>query len=276
MKILVPFDFSKESVNALELAKELAENLDTEIKILHALNYPKFEYFNTVVGEELIEKLKSKAKADIDELLHKMHFNKSRIEVEISKDKAAAAIIKSTYDNELLYTIIGKKEQVIPKKVGSTTRDIIRYARGAVICVKNKVTLRDFNDLLVITDFSNTPIKASGRIKTIQELNQSKITFLYVNTKENWMSTEKILEKKNAFCKTHNFINTKLEIIDAESLEMGVAHLMRREKFDLVGIKIRLFENNYDIVNTHLSIERMLHNIDTPVLSYTHRPEVFN
>lgn len=276
MKLLVPFDFSEEAVHALKLAKELADALHSEVKILHALNYPKFPYNNTVEGKEFGSALTKKAKEAIDYTLRELHIDNNNIKVEISNNKVASSIITSTYDNELQYTVIGRKEHVIPKKVGSTTRDILRYAKGSIISVQKDASLNNIKNILMITDFSNTPIKAIGKIKTIQELSGAQITCLYVNTKQDWATTEDIQKRKQDFCKTHSLTNTTLEIVNDNSLEEGIAYITRAKTFDFIGLTIKLFEDNADIINTHLSIERMLHNINIPLMSYAYKPAIFN
>lgn len=271
MKILVPFDFSTESLHALKLAKEMSSNLNLDITIFHSLEFPEFPYNQTKDMEQIKNALTHEAELEIKKVLTKEFDSDNGIEVIVNEANASSGIIKSTYSRDIIYTIIGSKKRMVPEKVGSTTSDIIRFAHGAVINVKHGLNLSAINNILFVTDFSNTPSKLIQNIKLIQSVTKAKITFLYVNTRENWMSTQETIKRKKEFCKVHDLNDTMLQIVNDENLEKGVFNTTKNGLFDLIGIRINLLEGNLDLVDTHLSVERIMDNIDIPVLSYTHR-----
>lgn len=271
MKILVPFDFSKESINALKLAKDLAQELNLDIKVFHSLGCPKFPYNQTEEEERHKNNLLNKAEQETEKVLRQIFTDIDKIDIEVSDVSPSAGIIKCTYDRDVLYTIVGSKKQVIPDKVGSTTRNIVRHAQGAIISVTDRLTLNSIKNILLVTDFTNTPVNTIHSIKLIQKITNAKITLLYVNTKQEWASTDETNKQKEDFCKIHGLINTELEIINDENLEKGIFNMTKSAQFDLLGIRIKLLEGKLDLVNTHLSVERIMDNIAIPVLSYTHR-----
>lgn len=274
MKVSVPFDFSQESVNALKLGKQLAAKLDLNLKLVHSLGLEDYPYYKTEEADRLKKIVFSNAESEIDKALREASIDPNEIEISIRDGRPAPLIIRTSQEHEVLFTVIGRKESKIPEQVGSTTRDIIRYATGSVLSAKKETTFDSIKNILFITDFDKTPITAVGNIRRIQEVNNAKLKFLYVNTKDVWQSTRDTKDQWREFCKIHNLRDTELEIINDESMEKGVLYHMRNNPVDLVAIKIQRSYGKLDLFDSHLSAERIMDHTDIPVLTYVKNPFV--
>lgn len=270
MKILVPFDFSEEALHSLGLGSEMANQLNYKLKILHCLNLPDFSYgdpgkikaFRKDLSQEAMISLKSIIKGLNDRLVD--------VDIEINEGSASANILKATFERDIRYTIMGFKKRMIPDKIGSTTRDLLRYANGSILCLKNELPLKSIKNILLVTDFTGVPAKAMENINLLQKLNNARLDLLYINTRENWLSTKDTHNKMKVFCKTHDLKNTALDIVNDETVELGVLDKLMTTKVDLIAIKINKSSDKIHITDTHLSAERIIENTDIPVLTYAH------
>ncbi|WP_299535652.1 universal stress protein [Ulvibacterium sp.] len=268
MKVSVPFDFSKEAVNALKLGKQLATNLGLNLKLIHSLGLEDYPYYKTEEADRLKEIVFANAKSEVNKALEEVSINPNDIEISIKDGRPAPLIISTSQEREVLFTVIGRKASKVPQQVGSTTRDIMRYATGSVLSTRKETNFDDIKNILFITDFDNTPITAVGNLRKIQEINNAKLKVLYVNTKDVWQSTHETMDQWKEFCKIHNLTDTELEIINDESMEKGVLYHMRNNPVDLVAIKIQRSYGKLDLFDSHLSAERIMDHTDIPVLTY--------
>lgn len=269
MKILVPFDFSKESINALRLGKGMASKLKVGLKVIHSLGIPDYPYYNTKEISRFQELVMENAKTELQKELETIFTDPSEIELEISAGKPASHIIQNTQDRSTMATVLGRKQQKLPDSIGSTTRDIIRYSEDAIISVSEEFDFDHIKEMLFVTDFEPTPVDALSTIKLIQKANNANLSLLYVNTKENWQSTAETKKRMEKFCKIHGLVNAQLKIVNDESLEKGVLDLLKSTAVDLIAIKINSATGKLDIVETHLSAERIMDHTNIPVLTYS-------
>ncbi|UOY08271.1 universal stress protein [Muricauda sp. SCSIO 64092] len=270
MKVLVPFDFSEESTNALRLGKELAGKLGVDLKVFHSLGMPNFLYSVSEKMDSLKESLLTVAELELNKVLNELFDNPKNIEVEICEGSTSSRILKNTYDKDVFLTILGRKDQVIPNKVGSTTRDVIRYANGSVISIKEKLAVKSIKNILVVTDFSSTPINAMYAVKKIQKINNAQLKLLNVNTMEDWSSTKEVIVKMKEFCKIHSLTNVDLQVINDNTFEQGVLNELKANSYNLMAIRIVRPESNINLPEERVGIERLMDNTNVPIMTYAH------
>lgn len=269
MKILVPFDFSQESINALKLGKEMSAKLKLDLKVIHSLGISDYPYYKTEEADRLKEIVLANAKSEMAKVLKGFFIDPNAIELEIADGKASPHIIRTSREREIIFTVLGRKDQHIPDRIGSTTRDIIRYANNSVIGISKELRFDTLKDILFVTDFEPTPVNALSTVKMIQKVNNAALKLLYVNTRENWQSTLETKKRMEEFCKLHGLANADLEIINDDSLEKGVLNHIKSTPVDLIAIRINSSYGKLDIMDTHLSAERIMDHSETPILTYS-------
>lgn len=272
-KILVPYDFSKESEYSLKLGREIASRLGYNLKVLHCLDFPKYPYFESekfqTIEKLLKEEVTEKVISDVDGLLGPV--DNIEINIDIVVGPASLNILKAASYKDVQFTCMGYKEQRIPNKIGSTTRDILRFAKSSVLSLKKEVALESIKNILVVTDFNNTPIGAMENLKTIQRLNNSKLVLLYVNTRENWLTTKETKKNMKLFCEIHDLNPVNLEIIDDDTIVSGVLSGLSTGPYDLIALKLNGLSGENKINDLHLMGEVLLESTDIPILTYAHQ-----
>ncbi len=268
MKILVPFDFSQEAIYAVQFGEQIANETSATLKVIHCLNLPDYPYHRSESAKSLLKILALDAESSVINQLKQILT--SPPDVEIREGSASSVILKENLENDIRYTMMGYKEQNVPEKIGSTTRNILRFAQGSVFSIKRKLELRSIADILIVTDFQQTPVSSVANVKLIQELTGARVKVLYVNSRDNWLTSAETYNRMDDFCKVHNLQNAALDIINDRTLEAGVLHAISRSKVDLIALKIHQGNNTLNSRETHLSAEKIIDNTDTPVMTFAH------
>jgi len=131
MKVLVPIDFSKKSLNALEYAKKFAK----EIMVLHVLDINLLEEIYPYVASryETFEKFLEEKKREAEEKLSKIEASKKIIKV----GSPWKEIIKTAEEENVDLIVISPQKREIEERVlGGTTIKVIWHSTKPVLIVK--------------------------------------------------------------------------------------------------------------------------------------------
>ena len=237
-KVLVPYDFSLEARHALKLGREVAAVLGYRLKVLHCLDFPQYPYLDFDSVRPLEKTLIDAATKTLVDDLDRMFGSLQDLEIDIVSGSASSNILDATFDHDVNYTFMGYKDREIPEHLGSTTRDILRFANGSVMSLKKEVSLDSINHILLVTDFQNTSVRAMENLKLIKKITKAEMTLLYVNTRENWLSTKETKRAMKQFCEIHDIQQAKLEIINDSNVVSGTLNGLLNNPYDLVALKL--------------------------------------
>ncbi|MAU14235.1 universal stress protein [Muricauda ruestringensis] len=269
-KVLVPYDFSLEARHALKLGREVAAVLGYRLKVLHCLDFPQYPYLDFDSVRPLEKTLIDAATKTLVDDLDRMFGSLQDLEIDIVSGSASSNILDATFDHDVNYTFMGYKDREIPEHLGSTTRDILRFANGSVMSLKKEVSLDSINHILLVTDFQNTSVRAMENLKLIKKITKAEMTLLYVNTRENWLSTKETKRAMKQFCEIHDIQQAKLEIINDSNVVSGTLNGLLNNPYDLVALKLNALSDEKRFNDLHLMGEMLLENTNTPILTYVH------
>lgn len=138
-KILVPVDFSEQSLIALGQSYNLAREYDAKILLLYVIDD------SGIVSKLLTAKHLSSMKKDIQNRLHKLAeetIKKSKIEVDtmVAKGKVYEKIIEVADMVNALMIIMGHdgRKKLHARFIGSNALSVVREAKCPVITIKGK------------------------------------------------------------------------------------------------------------------------------------------
>lgn len=269
-KILVPYDFSQEAKYSLKLGKDIAARLGYKLKVLHCLDFPGYPYLGSDSIKSVERTLIGEGTSAVIDDITKMFGSMEGLEVDIVSGSASSNILNATFDKEVSYTFMGYKNRQIPNHIGSTTRDILRFAKGSVMSLKKEVSLESIKHILVVTDFFNTAAKAIENLKLIQRITKAKLTFVYVNTRESWLTTKETKRSMKHFSEIHGLGEANLEIVNDDTIVSGVLNGLLTSSYDLIALKLNGLSDTKKINDLHLMGEVLLECTDIPILTYVH------
>lgn len=227
MKILVPVDFSDQSLLAVKTAKAVASAQKGEVVLLHMLDIPNF------YGTDIIRELNTDesffmmkgAKEKMKEFESKIQCEDIDIRTEIRLDNTYAGIIDFAEEIAADYILMGSHGASGLKEVfvGSNTEKVVRRSKIPVICIKDYQEDLQFNNVVFASNFYKESDTVLPYLKQLVHDFNCKIHLLRVNTERDFETTwysKKVMEDfvKEAELETECTIN----IYNDDSVESGI------------------------------------------------------
>jgi nucleotide-binding universal stress UspA family protein len=135
--ILVPLDFSKQSIIALEQSYNLARLSGSEIVLLHVVreNNAVFGLFSEKEQKDMMLRLKNK----LDDFARKaMEQSQLEINTILTRGKVVDQIIETAEHLDAQFIIMGthRPENIMKRIIGSTALRVIKEAKCPVISIE--------------------------------------------------------------------------------------------------------------------------------------------
>lgn len=240
--IIVPTDFSKQAQIALEYAIELSKKMLANVHVLHAIEHPAHEHFDTFadgyggagMGDVFMLKLIEKSTKDLEELKNK--YKEAEIEVHLKMTSTIEyEIISFSKKHNADLIIMGSKgtSSISEEIIGSNTEKVVRNAHCPVLTVKEKGST-SMDNLVFASDFNNVNDKVVEKVKMYQEIFQSKLHLLRVCTPHNFENTRVIEERMLTVAEKHDLNNYELHTYNDFYEEDGIANFTSFHDYDLV------------------------------------------
>ncbi|MBL0048754.1 MAG: universal stress protein [Bacteroidetes bacterium] len=164
-QILVPTDFSEQSVAAFYQSCRIAQLYDAEITLLHVIEDENSSQhlFEVSSQEALFQKIDNKLKQFVEA---ELGISKKIVYCRIEIGKVADQIIKTQKQHNSNMIVMGFNEikSNQNKHIGSNAMEVIKQAPCQVVTVKNKINSGDFKSIILPIDlskaFSQKVIKA--------------------------------------------------------------------------------------------------------------------
>jgi len=266
IKILLPTDFSKASINAIEYAFNFASGSNAKFIFYHS-----FIPFNSALSgtpeynrKEII-KVEQELKIRIEKLKFKMNgkFPDVAIEICIVKGAETRQIISYSKKNKIDFIIMGTTGASGLKEIiiGSVTVDIIAKSECPVLAVPSNFKYKSIQKMLMPTNYALHDLIALKFLFQFSVTKNAAIHILHINPKGK--PSVKDAELMEAFKKT---INSSLKKRNKEfSLHQGtdaqwcISSLVKKEKIDLTVMTT---------VKRKSFIDRFFHSSLTKKLAY--------
>ena len=189
-KVLVPVDFSDTSLQALNIACQLAVRMEASVSILHAypiiaydLPVSEYAFVTPVVDQEKIEReLTDRMRQLKDNLLQQPHFAHLQISTRYSPGAAIPVILEVAKEEETDLIVMGTTGAGGWKEItiGSNTERVIRHAPCQILVVPGAVREFKIERVLVPTTLQPDQLKVFEAVKSWQDVFGFDVEALYV------------------------------------------------------------------------------------------------
>ncbi|SEI88224.1 Nucleotide-binding universal stress protein, UspA family [Cyclobacterium xiamenense] len=245
--ILVPFDFSEEAENAFQLAQDIAAKASCKLKLVHVIEIPTTQHFNTMgevnMEENFIDKiymvdLVEKRKKQFKELEEAHAVKSYDFSTTISYGNPYAGISSEITEIKADLVIMGSKgssglEELL---IGSNTEKVVRLSKCPVITVKAPVKADQLKTIVFASDFGEDSKKVIKELKDLQELLRAKIRLVKVNTPNSFEKSKTSLEKIKAFIKENDLENVQIDIYNGDTEEEGIIEFADEVDADIIAM----------------------------------------
>lgn len=245
--ILVPTDFSKTARLAVEVAADVAKRTEAELILLHVIEAPSETSLNITGEVDLSEpwedkiftmKLIERSKKQMARLFHELRDNGLKVKQEMRMGSAFYGIREIIAGHMVDLVVMGtegrsKIEEMI---IGSNTEKVIRQAKCPVLTVHQKPVTTDFKNIVYATAMAKNEKVFSGIIRCTQELYDSTVHLLRINTPGNFQRDVVIRKYMQDFAKKLQLKNFTINIFNDLTEEEGIIYFADSVNADLIAM----------------------------------------
>ncbi len=258
MKIIVPIDFSENSIKALEFAISMADKKHGEITLVHVIEVV-YDFASQAAiavdsmvkdGEKLLKEITEKYKASnvaIDYLI--LEGNTSISVARIADEINATLIVMGTQGAS------GIKKALI----GTTTVNLIKEANCPVLVVPAKANVGEIRKVTLALEFANHEEKFIDWIVDMSRRWELNLEILHVQTVKGFKEQLSILGIEGFLQKKYPDLQVKIHTFYAESASQGL-DLYLQEHDNMILVMCHEHKNLWDqIVQKSQSIQMAYH-----------------
>lgn len=245
--ILVPTDFSETAQWAVELAADVAKRAEAELILLHVIEEPSETSFNVTGEVDLSEawedkiftmKLIERSKKQMESLVHELRENGLKVKQEIRMGTAFYGIRDIIADHMVDLVVMGtegrsKIEEMI---IGSNTEKVIRHGKSPVLTVHKKPATTNFSNIVYATAMARDEKVFSSVVRSTQELYNSTIHLLRINTPGNFQRDVVSRKYMRDFAKKLQLKNFTINIFNDLTEEEGIIYFADSVNADLIAM----------------------------------------
>ena len=268
--LVVPFDFSSYSLEALKTAEKISAK--THARILCVAVIPSEIDWDLLPSEaqakhpDLIEE-REEALAILPDYIRKVAPAKAPIEAVVKIGVPYEQILRVAEHNRADMIVLGAygKGFVEGKFVGSTLQKVIRGASCPVLAVKKALDGNSFRKLAFATVFDQAGKVAFEKILPLARSFKTSIHFLFVNTPEHFTTSMESDKKMAEFAKGHEQFVIHRHVFNHTDSANGILEFCEEKAIDLIALvsSNRKASSSYLIGNT----ETVIFNCEYGVLS---------
>jgi nucleotide-binding universal stress UspA family protein len=246
-RILVPTDFSKPAMIAVEVAADIARKAGTELTLLHVIEEDVGNSIN-VEGqvdadsgwEEKIYTMKliEKAKKQMAKLAEDPKLEGVKVRQELRVGSPYHGMNKIITEKKVDLVVMGTSgrsdfEQMI---IGSNTEKVVRRANCPVLTVHNKPASKDFKEIVYATSMDKEEEVFSRIVRTTQKLYDATIHLVRINTPGNFQRDVVVKKYMLDFAKKLQLKNYTLNVFNDVSEEEGIIYFADSINADLIAM----------------------------------------
>ena len=245
-KILVPFDFSEVSMNALKFATQMTRQAEAcELILLNVIEHPTPSSFKTMgvtdydpLENIYMKKLMESVKGKLEELLNGSDFEEiaatyklkignpyHEISAEISEENADLVVMGTSGASGL--------EEYL---VGSNAERVVRMATCPVITMQEPANVAEINDIVFASNFHDVKPNFVDHILKLQYLFDAELKIVKINTPANFTTTRHDQEVMDDFVKRFDIKNCSTAIYNYTNEEDGIVAYAEDIDADMIAL----------------------------------------
>lgn len=257
--ILVPINFSKCSLNALEAAVKLSNKQNDRITLFHVL-----DVVNTIIK-------------DIDALREENYKKLQRIavgfnidpKIEIVKGLPAEEIVKSLNTGKFSICIMGTHERhgILSELVGTESMRVMQGTNIPLIIIPGDVKLTNIDRIAFATDFQKLKnLNILNHLKQLCLACDAKLHLLNINESDKSLTPQVASEALQLHQYLFDVDHTFAFSSDKDPIE-GMMNYMRANDVDLLAVMPRNHSFFHSVFNDSVT-ERLALHLEVPMFSF--------
>lgn len=258
MKLIVPIDFSENSIKALEFAIFMADKKHGEITLVHVVEVV-YDFASQAAialdtmfndGEKLLKKL-----------IVKYEVSGVKMDYKITEGVASISVARIADEMGVSLIVMGTQGASGIKKalIGTTTVNLIREANCPVLVVPALAKVAEINKVTLALEFANHEEKFIDWIISMSEKWGLGFEILHVQTSQGFKEELAILGMEGYLQKKYPGLKAKIHTFYAENASEGL-DLYMQEQENMILVMCHEHRNLWDqIIHKSKSLQMAYH-----------------
>lgn len=246
-KILVPVDFSKPAMLAVEVGADIARKAGAQLILLHVIEEISGESINVqgqvdvgsgwedkVFTIKLIERAKKQmAKLQEDPRVEGV---KVKAELRMGTPYHGMNAIITEHKVDLVVMGTSGRSELEDMIIGSNTEKVVRTSHCPVLTVHSKPASKDFKNIVYATAMDKDEEVFSRIVRATQKLYDSTIHLVRINTPGNFQRDLVVKKYMNDFAKKLQLKNFTINVFNDISEEEGIIYFADSIDADMIAM----------------------------------------
>ena len=274
-KVLVPVDFSEESVNAFRFAVDLAAKSGGTIGLLHVIALPVLHDAPLIslqgLRKPLIDELKTLATERLIRLVDEFNGEGVKVQVQVLISHHIHRTITDLIKQENFdIVVMGTKgvSGIREWMVGSNAEKIVRTSPVPVVAVKQYTPVRQIKNIV----FPNTLDTENQedlvmKVKALQNFFQARLHIIWINTPTVFKPDRVIREQLKAFAQRYMLKDYTINVFNYSNEEAGILEYTRQNNGDLIAMGTQGLKGLAHLLSGSIA-EDVVNHVEYPVWTY--------
>lgn len=239
-RILIPTDFSTFSDEALKVAAQIARKHNSEIILLHMLEFPHQSSDAIGSGKTIPEIMlfKNKALSNLEKLMDSEYLKGINVSQAIELKKVHDGVLDSCEKNNIDLIVMGSHgtsgfDELL---VGSNAEKVVRLSKVPVLVVKKEAKEFKAKNFVFASDFSKETRKPFRKMLEFAKTFDSNLYLVMICTPNSFKSTHDAEKIMRDFISNFDIENYSSHIYNDTNIEKGIINFSKSVDADLIGL----------------------------------------
>lgn len=277
-KILVPCDFSSQSVNAFRVALDLARMSNGEVHLVNVVELPVMH--DTVLmpvlsfEETLLKELKEKAERQFEKLKHKYAEGFAEVVASVLYGNPSVTLLRYIEERDIDLVVMGTKgaSGVREALIGSNTEKMVRRSPVPVMTIKKFVDVTAIKNIVFPSTLQSDHDDLVEKVKALQSFFNATLHIVFINTPTNFTRDTITTKRLDSFVKKFRIENYTSNIFNDPYEESGVINFTHSIGADMIAMGTHGRKGLAHILSGSLT-EDVVNHVDCPTWSYMIRKD---
>jgi len=246
--IILPTDFSNESIQTIKNAKILAAKLDKSIRLLYIIDYSRYANLyqepmevNTVPFapalqelQEIGEELYRKHEEEIKNIIHP----EIEVNYEIKPGVFPHVIVQESNDKDTYMIVLskGNEDGFLTRFFDNTNEEIMSEAACPVLIMNEKQSLNSIKNILYATNYHKEDIPSLKKLSELAGIYNAEITALHITKDKDFDDRVKSEGFSDTLKKEADYNKLKIQLVEGKDAAEEIMKYSRENKMDLIAL----------------------------------------
>ncbi|HET9486745.1 MAG TPA: universal stress protein [Chryseosolibacter sp.] len=272
--LLVPIDFSEQSIHAFRFALDIAKQSNGTVHMLHVISLPVLQESPLMpvpdLRRDLVEESRISAESKFNEIIREFNTRAIRIETHTAPGRIPATILDFIEKYKIDLVVMGTKGAAGIKEwmIGSNTEKIVRTSPVPLIAIKYYTPSPSFKNIVFPTTLdSENQEPLVMKIKALQDFFQATLHLIWVNTPALTTPDSEARKKLNAFAQRFMLKDFTINVFKYTNEEAGILEFTSQLNGDLIALGTRGLTGISHLLNGSIA-EDVVNHVRFPVWTY--------